>query len=280
MKVEVLMSTYNGENCIDEQLKSIANQATPVHITIRDDGSKDRTIEIVKKYKEIALIPGENQGATESFLSLIELAPEADYYAFADQDDVWDNDKIDIAINTLKAYTDRPAIYSGNTRLVDGNLNFIKNEDLNPKTSLGSAIVKNYATGCTVVFNKALMVELKKYRPNNVPFHDWWVNLVCLSIGGTSLYDIEPHMSYRQHGNNVVGGNDSVWKKWTSRLMKFNKPYHRDEMAKQILDAYDVGTDEKKILKSIAEKKNDKSLKTGKRLDDFLFRICLMTGKI
>lgn len=56
-----------------------------------------------------------------------------------------------------------------------------------------------------MVFNKQLMKYLKNNLPEYAPMHDWWVNLVCLSIGGVSLYDQKPHMNYRQHGNNVLG---------------------------------------------------------------------------
>ena len=145
-------------------------------------------------------------------------------------------------------------------------------------------MIKNYATGCTVVFNKKLMCELKKYHPVNIPFHDWWVNLVCLSIGGISLYDVEPHMNYRQHANNVVSGNDSQWKKWTSRIKKFNKPYHRDNMARQLLDHYSIGNNEKEILEVLANKdtNNMRIFKngTGNKIDDLLFQLCFLLRKI
>lgn len=283
--VQVLLSSYNGEKYIKQQIDSIlAQKGVNVRLLVRDDGSMDSTVEIVKGYERVDIIEGENQGSTESFLTLIELAPEADYYAFCDQDDVWDTDKIEIAVKVLEEYSDKPAIYSGNARLVDGDLNFIKNEDLNPMTTLGSAIIKNYATGCTVVFNKSLMKELKKYRPVNVPFHDWWVNLVCLAVGGVSIYDIEPHMSYRQHGNNAVSGNDSAWKKWSSRLKKLSKPYYRDHMSEEILNHLEVSGQEKAILEAIASgnsKKISKAcIRTGNKIDDFLFHICVRIRKI
>lgn len=283
--VQVLLSSYNGEKYLNQQIDSILNQVgVNVKLLVRDDGSKDSTIEILKEYKDIEVIRGNNQGVIGSFLTLIELSSDADYYAFADQDDVWDADKFEIAIKKLEEYPNIPAIYSGNTRLVDGELNFVKNETLDPKTSLGSAIVKNYVTGCTTVFNKILMENLKKYRPQNIPGHDWWVNLVCLALGGVSIYDVKPHMSYRQHGNNVVGGNATFWKKWMFRLKKFNKPYHRNNMAKQILDNYDIKGINKEILQSIAvgnaNRMRSNVFTTGNKVDDILFNLCLWTNKL
>lgn len=280
--VEILMSSYNGERYIREQVESLLKQTIPVHITVRDDGSKDGTIGILSSYDGITVIEGKNQGATESFLSLIECAPEAEYYALCDQDDVWDPDKVEVAIETIQQYSDKPALYSGNTRLVDQELNFIKNETLNPETSLGSAIVKNYATGCTIVFNRKLMLEINQHRPEGIPFHDWWLNLVCLSVGGVSIYDTNPHMSYRQHGNNVVSGNDNAIKKWKARFKRYRTPYHRNIMAKQILDFYGnkVSDHNIDILKSVMSCKWNSSLRTGNKIDDFLFRWCILTKRI
>ena len=103
-------------------------------------------------------------------MELIKISSNADYYAFCDQDDVWDSDKLISAISKIECYDNIPAIYSSNTKLVDSNLNFIKKEDKNPVTTLGSAIIKNYATGCTVVFNKKLMDLLKKSSDAEIHF--------------------------------------------------------------------------------------------------------------
>ena len=281
MGVEILMSTYNGERFISEQLDSIVNQTVSAHITVRDDGSTDSTLDIIKKYNDISLIKGSNVGSTESFLRLIEVAPENDYYAFCDQDDLWDQDKLECAINMLDKYNSIPAIYSSNTRFVDKELVFIKNEEKKPRIDLGSAIVKNYATGCTVVFNGLLMNELKKKHPDSISYHDWWANLVCLSVGGVSLFDMTPHISYRQHGDNSVGGNESLLKKWNHRLKRFKSPYHRDNMAKQLLDIYSnkISDENKELLRSLINGKFDKRLQTGNMLDDILFRVCFMLKK-
>lgn len=282
-KIQVLMSTYNGEKYLKEQIESILNQeGVEVHLLVRDDGSKDNTLCILKKYKEIEVIEAQNVGSTESFLELIGLSGDYDFYAFADQDDVWDKNKLLIAIQSIQDY-ECPALYSGNTRLVDQNLKLIKNETFKPITTLGSAIVKNYVTGCTAVFNKDLMNQLKKYKPQNASFHDWWVNLVCLSVGGVSVYDMSSHISYRQHGNNVVSGNDSFVKKWKSRLNKFiNYQYHRDLMALEILNNYqsDISRENLYILENIIHKKYIKEMTTCNCLDDLLFKICLLMGRI
>ena len=137
-KVQVLLSTYNGEKYLKEQLDSIiAQKGVDVHILARDDGSKDDTIKILEGYENIDIIKGSNIGVCKSFFELINKSGEYDYYSFADQDDVWDCDKLVIAINKLEKCNSKPAVYASNTRLVDANLTFLKCEDDNPKTTLG-----------------------------------------------------------------------------------------------------------------------------------------------
>lgn len=74
-KVQVLMSTYNGEKYIEEQLQSILQQSYHnIEILIRDDGSNDNTVNIIRKYADmysdkIRFIKGSNAGIIPSFLN-------------------------------------------------------------------------------------------------------------------------------------------------------------------------------------------------------------------
>ncbi|EME3486548.1 glycosyltransferase, partial [Enterococcus faecium] len=134
-RVIVLMSTYNGEKYIREQLDSIFNQKNiAVKVVIRDDGSNDATQSILDEYKKkhnLNWYTGKNLNAAWSFMELINNAPDSNFYAFADQDDVWDNDKLFIAVEAMKncgTETNEKAImYSCPTRLVDEKLNSIGN---------------------------------------------------------------------------------------------------------------------------------------------------------
>ena len=280
-RIQVLMSTYNGEKYIRNQINSIQNQkGVEVNLLIRDDGSKDSTISILEQYNDIRIVKGDNIGATNSFFELINLSGEYDYYAFADQDDVWDNDKLLAGVKKLET-CNCPAIYSSNTRLVDRDLNYIRDETKRPITNLGSAIVKNYATGCTLVFNSQLMKRLKGNQPKHAPFHDWWVNLVCLSIGGVSIFDEKPHMSYRQHDNNVVSGNSSFFKKWKYRFNSFfTTRFHRDLTVKEIVQLYgsEISDYNKNILLDCTSMHClfTGKYKTGNRIDDLLFIVLLL----
>ncbi|SEB00633.1 Glycosyl transferase family 2 [Pseudobutyrivibrio sp. ACV-2] len=219
MNIVVLMSTYNGEKYIKQQLDSIEQQsvAKKLSLYIRDDGSKDSTIPIIETYMNdgnsvnIKLERGRNLGVIASFFELIKNAPEADYYAFADQDDVWMPDKIESAVKMLQAEEQKrgveiPLLYCGDTNLVDGDLNLIVRENKNPRPSFGNALVENICTGCTAVISRALLEKIRENipNPNNIIMHDWWIYLLAEAYGKT-IFDSEPHMNYRQHGHNEWG---------------------------------------------------------------------------
>lgn len=292
-KVQVLLSSYNGEKYIKKQIDSILNQKeVDISLLIRDDGSKDKTIEIIKNIndKRISLIKGDNVGVARSFFHLIHNSGnQYDYFALSDQDDVWDDDKLISAIKCLKRYDQVPAIYSSNTRLVDKDLNFIKTENFSPKTTLGSAIVKNYVKGCTVVFNK----QLKKYiildDQSYIQHHDWWINLVALAVGGVSVFDTVPHIMYRQHGKNVEGAPSTFYEKWKRRLKKYlNYNYKRDLMASRLLTVYSKNINSKTsdLLNSIIKYKEkpikvilNPKIRTGNIMDDIAFAFCIITKK-
>lgn len=291
-KVQVLLSSYNGEKFVLEQLDSIINQSgVDVNILVRDDGSTDRTVEIIENINnnKIKLLKSNNIGATKSFFDLIENADDMDFYAFSDQDDFWESQKLKIAIEKMEKFQDVPAIYSSNTILVDQNLKYIKKEDKKVITTLGSAIVKNYVTGCTTVFNKKTMELLKKSTGIDVPFHDWWINLVVLSTGGVSIFDSNSYIKYRQHDSNVVGGSKNFIEKWKNRIKKYNKPYQRDKMAKYLIDIYgdSINDENKAILDVMSNYKNNKyriffskTIRTSNFFDNILFLICTLNNKL
>lgn len=221
MKIVVLMSTYNGEKYIKEQLNSILAQTYPTHVLIRDDGSKDETVNIIEDYiaagADINLIKGQNLGVKGSFFELIKLAPEADYYSFADQDDVWLDDKLEAAVTMLQAEENTlgynvPLLYCSNANLVDADLNLITRENKKPRPSFGNALVENICTGCTAVINRALIEKIRENipDPDKIIMHDWWLYLIAEAFGKT-VFDDEPHINYRQHGNNEWGVKTSRW---------------------------------------------------------------------
>ena len=210
--VLVLMSTYNGEKYIVEQVESVLRQKdVSIKLLIRDDGSKDNTVNIIKKmqdkYKNIDIIEGtSNLKSAFSFFELIKCCnTNYDYYAFCDQDDVWLEHKLIKGINKIKDI-DKEAIYCCNYQLVDEKLNKIDLDNHFVTTNLKEAIIASNATGCTMMMNNYMLKILKGKIPDFVVMHDDWCHKVCLAIGGIVVFDYDKNILYRQHSNNAVGG--------------------------------------------------------------------------
>ena len=212
MKITVLLSSYNGEKYIEEQLHSIITQTHDnISILVRDDGSTDRTVSILKEYEEKGLIRwygGHNLGCAISFWNLLTNCEESDYYAFCDQDDVWDNDKIEIAVKMLqKEDNNTPLLYFSDVRVTDSELNVISDNMIEAMPiSYPHSLIKNIAPGCTYVFNHAARELLKRYdyEEYGIDIHDWTAYRIVACFGKV-IFDSKTHMNYRQHNNNVIG---------------------------------------------------------------------------
>lgn len=244
MKVSVLMSTYNGEKYLREQIDSILNQReVSLKLIVRDDGSSDKTKDILDEYQKLSKLrwyTGENMRPARSFWDLLSRIGDTEFYAFSDQDDVWYVDKLASAIQMMKEYSNRPCLYFSEKRLVDKDCKFISDTRGNYKLTLGEAMVYNPATGCTMVLNKALRDILISATPELPSLHDSWIYRTCLAVGGKVIYDVEPHIMYRQHGNNVVGhaGACSRIKSFVKSILSKKNSSARSCTAKELLRCY------------------------------------------
>jgi len=238
------MSTYNGERYLSQQLESIRNQVdVEVLLTIRDDGSSDSTETIVKSYQDtlsICFYKGQNCGPARSFLDLVKQSlDDCDFYAFCDQDDVWDSDKLSVAINAIKSNPDEPALYLGNTCLVDENLKKLPFDCQDHFLTFGESLVFEFAAGCTMVMNKKMRDIVNEYYPSYLSMHDVWVYSLAKAIGATVVFDIEPHMKYRQHSSNTIGQGQGEIHEWKRRLHRFvNSEHSRSRRAIELFNGY------------------------------------------
>lgn len=211
-KVQVLMSTYNGQKYLEEQINSILNQENvEISLLVRDDESSDDTIKVLQelsqKNKNISYFTGKNMGPARSFMELVNKSSSADYYAFSDQDDVWDSKKIISAIEKLEKI-EKPCLYISALEIVDENLNTIEIKKVKGNFTFEGEMIKNFANGCTQVFNKQLCDIVKMYNPQYLIMHDSWITRICYAIGGDVIVDDNAYIKYRQHANNVVGYKD------------------------------------------------------------------------
>lgn len=209
--VVVLMSTYNGASHLEEQIESIINQEdVNVRLIIRDDGSKDDTVALAKKYTD-EVIEGRNLGYRYSFLELIRNAPDADYYALSDQDDIWLSRKLISATEMIKEKQNEskslsPILYACRRKnYLDGVL--LEPTELRPYKDYPFNGFNNGISlqGCTMVFNRELKHYLSQYVPVDLQLdHDTWINQVCRAIGGFVIFDNRSFLNYRIE-NNTVG---------------------------------------------------------------------------
>lgn len=228
-EITVLMSTYNGEKYILQQLKSLENQKDVlINLFIRDDGSTDNTVQIIKKYKtdkmKIKFISDENIGVRDSFIWLIKNCPyKTEYYAFCDQDDYWLEEKLISAIKFMEKDREKvPKLYYSNIFVTDENLNIITKSNYNNiRDVLPVALTNNPATGCTIVFNRYLIEKIVFPENYKIRMHDWWMYKVCICIGGKIYKDEKSYILYRQHGNNAVGATRKNSR--VKQIYKFSK---------------------------------------------------------
>lgn len=208
MKIAVLMSTYNGEKYINEQLRSIAMQTAISNITlyIRDDGSSDQTLQIIDKWRDkinIILFTDKNVGPARSFWKLLK-NPEihADYYAFCDQDDVWDKDKIEKQIATLDENIHMSCC---NYRLIDAENEIIdaRTNVLSPSFTIQDVIVTGASQGCSMVFDDQFREMIISLQISCIPMHDFILELCAIAFECVTWIQ-DPLFSYRTHSNNVV----------------------------------------------------------------------------
>jgi glycosyltransferase involved in cell wall biosynthesis len=247
-KIAVLMSTYNGERYISEQIDSILRQKVDGHIDlwVRDDGSLDKTQSILREYSKsnkLNWYTGENLGPAKSFIDMLSHCGDYDYYAFSDQDDVWNDNKIAAAIKYLNSH-EEPAIYCSNAELVDKNLNTL-NQYCNkfiPQYNLAGVLIGGGIQGATMVFNRALALEIVRRKiPEFISMHDYYISVVCLSVGGNIIYDANSYMKYRQHENNVIGVDKRIGSTIKNRIaiiLNENKFFDIEKTSKQIVEMY------------------------------------------
>ena len=262
VSVLILMSTYNGVNYIHEQLESIFSQKeVEVKLLIRDDGSQDNTVAIIDDFllrypKSITLIKGKNIGWRSSFFELISyaanLSQQYDYIAFSDQDDIWLPDKLHQAVKCLNTLPSGPQLYCSNLIYYkEGKQMGMVKKRMIDNTPKG-ALIRNYAAGCTILFNRPLLLLLAKKRPNAVMPHDYWAYLVATMCGNVYA-DKQAYILYRQHSMNQIGSQRSKSDIWMRRLKSLStlfKSLGKEDIANDLLHIHGESMSEEAIMAS------------------------------
>ncbi len=224
-KVAVLLCTFNGVAHLEEQLDSIANQGLQhIDIWVSDDGSTDGTLELLERFKlswEKGLFiikSGPKKGFAYNFLSLVcDDQITADYYAYCDQDDIWERDKLSRSVRKLSALnTNQANLYGSRTALMteNGEMMGVRSSLFTRKPHFRNALVQSIAGGNTMVFNQKTKSLLCQAGILEIVSHDWWTYLIVAGVGGQIVYDPVPSIRYRQHDDNEMGANNG----WSARM--------------------------------------------------------------
>ena len=253
-RVLVLMSTYNGELYLREQLDSILGQkGVEVDLLVRDDGSTDKTFDILKEYAaehgNMVITRGENVGFVRSFSILAEMAVEKkgseggyDYYAFSDQDDIWMPNKLKTACWRLSkrgGEEEVPMLFSSNSLFVDDSMRVLGMfHKETPHYTKQNVMIYPTEQGCSMVFNRRAL-ELYDEHPPKDAWHDRWMCLICNFLGKT-VYCQSPLFYYRIHGGNMIGRKQKLWDRIVDDVKFFlTSDAKISQMAEEFYGAYE-----------------------------------------
>lgn len=231
MKVNILMSTYNGQEFIAQQIQSIQKQTFENwNLLIRDDGSSDETPKIIADFAKsdarirfINADKRENFGVIKNFYTLLKYE-KADYYFFSDQDDVWQPQKLELTLASVEKENNQiPLMVYTDLTVVDRDLqvlhdSMIKTQSHHANTSLLEELTENTVTGGTMMVNHCLAKQWKQCYDDLI-MHDWYLALLAASLGKLIYLD-ETTELYRQHESNVLGART-----WSKRLKNWLRPY-------------------------------------------------------
>ena len=266
MKIKVLLSSYNGYEFIEDQIKSIYDQTFKnFELIVRDDGSDDEFRDILRKYRDkygFTLVEGENLGFLKSFMKLLEDAGDADLYAFADQDDIWLPDKL---LRAAKWYTEKldesiPQLFHGAYDNVDSDTKERISTFYFSEKNYGfrRSITENHYSGFAMVINRKLRDMMLMGDVDSIVYHDWWAGMIVKAFG-QAYSDKKPTALHRVHGDNITTFSlktrlDWLWKTLTKdndiklRSKEFDRCFG-DELSKVQRNQLRLFSNEKYNLK-------------------------------
>lgn len=255
-QVNVLISTYNGEAYIRQQIDSILNQTYKnIKIYVRDDGSKDETISILKEYQndnKLSLIVGDNVRWGRSFMTLLKLSEEGDYWAFADQDDVWDENKIAWAVEYMDSVDEKtPCLYGCSYELTNESMDEITGVVTPPgyKFDFRRAMTDCLFQGFVIVLNKSLRDIMLRADIENLSSHDWWACILAAKFGVT-YFDSRVGAKHRRLDTSMSSMGIKSKLKWFKTTFSSGNS--------------DIGSCAKEYVRVFGEEYKDKDLKRAK----------------
>lgn len=245
-KVAVLMSTYNGREYVEDQIRTIYEQDySDFTLFIRDDGSNAdfvKQLEGLQAKYGFELIKGENLGFVKSFLTLLKSVEGFKYYAFADQDDIWLPEKLSKGVawfegeagayaksqgHQVKEISDLPVLYHSAYEVINMEGDTVDTFYFpNEGYDFRRAITENHYSGFSMIINEKMKKCLLEGRPEYIGYHDWWAAMIAQGFG-VGYSDSLVTAMHRAHGDNVTTFNLGTRLKWLWRSLTGEQELHR-----------------------------------------------------
>ena len=216
--ISVCIPTYNGSKYIGEQLKSILSQLSENdEVIISDDSSTDDTIKIIKELNDTRIIIYDNNSFKSPIYNLENALKHSrgDYIFLADQDDVWEDCKVEKVMKQFNIYD---CIVTDAT-VVDKDLNVITDSFFvqnNSKKGLFHNVIKIGYLGCCMAFNRKILEKSLPF-PSKLPMHDSWIGFVAEKYGKVLFLD-EKLLKYRRHGENASPTSEKSKRSFISKI--------------------------------------------------------------
>lgn len=294
--IAVLLSTYNGADYIERQLKSIFEQTYQnIKVYIRDDGSQEAFVlqlkELQNKYPFV-LYTGENMGFLKSFMTLLQMVDDADLYAFADQDDEWLPEKLSVAQEWFshKKNSEIPMLFHSAYELVDegGKRKGVFSFE-NKGYDFRRTITENHYSGFAMVVNKTMREYMLRGDIKEIGYHDWWAAMIAHGLG-EGYFDSKIMAKHFSHGDNVTTFNLKTRFGWLfdtlkreSEIRKRAKEFERcfgDTLSDGDKEQLQLFTVSGYHIKSVAEKVFSKKRWRPNLVSEFVMRFLMLIGKI
>lgn len=246
--IDILLSTYNGERYLEEQIQSLIEQSySDWQLIVRDDGSTDRTLDILERYSslhpgKIRVVQSDKQrlGSTLSFEALLKCS-KSEYLMLCDQDDFWLPDKVKDSFDRITKIEESspglPVMVFTDLVEVDSSLktvkrSFLSGQKINPlvlNTPM-KVLALNPVAGCTTILNRRVLDFVLPF-PSSKVVHDQWMAVNVAKFGVLHFLERQTIL-YRQHQKNVVGANNVGLKYF---LKKFLQPHIQYEIYRDLI---------------------------------------------
>ena len=240
-KVLVLLASYNGEKFIEGQVQSVLIQKDVfVNVIISDDSSTEKTVSVIRGRwgddGRVGILERRygSGSAGQNFMGMFRDAVFSDYnyIAFSDQDDIWNNTKLERAILSLKDSSASGYSSSVNAFWPDGKEKILHQS---PNVTCADYLFEGAGQGCTFVLTADFFRKVQKFCieneevTRNFYYHDWLVYLLSRCWGEKWFFDDQPRMNYRQHGDNDTGAR-SGYASFKTRIGLIANGWYRQQI--------------------------------------------------